>query len=305
MIDLHKQEKTIREIAKEVHMSFSDIGAIIKREFGSEKLELSRDAQVLKLFAKGTKMIDIAIKFNVSANEVKRLHREYRDLCGMEELNKIYNAHGDEIESFVQLYKAGKEQGLSTEEIINSVRYANDLPILELKYDKVKDEVREIEDRKQNLISEIQNLDDTSEISRNVITSIDQVLNQKRKEVKSLEYEKQKLQNTILWMMGFKEYKKIKSIARQQIETSLNDKRALLMVALVSTIEAVKLDPEKQILFSNIPRDTNGQSYYLEQQRKQLLELSEHFFNKFANDIVNMTISTFVDKQAVSFPISS
>ena len=82
MIDLYKQEKTIREIAKQVHMSFSDIGAVIKREFGTEKLELSRDAQVLKLFAKGTKPIDVAIKFNISPDEVQRLHREYRSLCG-------------------------------------------------------------------------------------------------------------------------------------------------------------------------------------------------------------------------------
>jgi Mor family transcriptional regulator len=72
--------KTIREIAKEYHMSFSDIGGVIKQEFGSEKLELSRDAQVLKLFVKGTKPIEIAIKFNISADEVQRLHREYRGL---------------------------------------------------------------------------------------------------------------------------------------------------------------------------------------------------------------------------------
>ena len=82
VISLYKQGKTIREIAKQVHMSFSDIGAVIKREFGTEKLELSRDAQVLKLFAKGTKPIDVAIKFNISPDEVQRLHREYRSLCG-------------------------------------------------------------------------------------------------------------------------------------------------------------------------------------------------------------------------------
>jgi hypothetical protein len=61
-------------------MSFSDIDGVIKQEFGSEKLELSRDAQALKLFVKGTKPIEIAIKFNISADEVQRLHREYRGL---------------------------------------------------------------------------------------------------------------------------------------------------------------------------------------------------------------------------------
>ncbi len=35
----------------------------------------------------------------------------------------------------------------------------------------------EIEDRKQTLLSEIQNLEGTIEVSRNVITTIDQVWN--------------------------------------------------------------------------------------------------------------------------------
>jgi len=291
VIDLYEQEKTIREIAKEVRMSFGDIGAIIKREFGSEKLELSRDAQVLKSFEKGTKPIDIAIKFNISADEVQRLYREYRDLSGMHELNKISNALGDEIEPFIQLYKAMREQGISTEEIIKTVRYGNDLPILELKYEKVKDEVREIEDRKQTLLSDIQSLEGNIEVSKNVITSMDQVLEQKRKEVKSLECEKQKLQNTILRIMGFKEYKKIKDIARQQIETTLKDKRVLLLVTLVALIESFKLDPAKQILISTLPNDGINQSYYMEQQKKELLEVAEQLYDTLANKLVKATIN--------------
>ena len=82
VISLYKQGKTIREIAKQVHMSFSDIGGVIKREFGSEKLEISRDAQVLKLFEKGIRPIDIAIKFNISAGEVqKATQRISRFMC--------------------------------------------------------------------------------------------------------------------------------------------------------------------------------------------------------------------------------
>ena len=85
---------------------------------------------------------------------MQRLHRQYRGLCGMDELNKIYGAVGDEIEPFIQLYKTMNEQGLRTEDIINTVRYGKDFPILELKYEKVNSDVMEIEDRKQTLLSE-------------------------------------------------------------------------------------------------------------------------------------------------------
>ena len=76
---------------------------------------------------------------------------------------------------------------------------------------------------------------------------MDRVLEQRRNEVKSLECKKEKLQKTILWIMGFKEYKKIKDIARQHVETTLKDKRALLLVTMVAIIEAFKHDPEKQV----------------------------------------------------------
>ncbi len=72
VIKLYKQDKTVREIAKEAHMSFSDIGTIIKQEFGDE--DVNKDAQIFKLFEKGTKLLDIAIEFNISANEVQRIY---------------------------------------------------------------------------------------------------------------------------------------------------------------------------------------------------------------------------------------
>ncbi|HEX9317909.1 MAG TPA: hypothetical protein VF884_03140 [Nitrososphaeraceae archaeon] len=56
VLELYKQDKTMREIAKEVHMSFGDISSIIKKEFGpQDEKRVSLDSQVLKLFSKGLK----------------------------------------------------------------------------------------------------------------------------------------------------------------------------------------------------------------------------------------------------------
>jgi len=56
VLELYKQDKTMREIAKEVHMSFGDISSIIKKEFGTQdEKRVSLDSQVLKLFSKGLK----------------------------------------------------------------------------------------------------------------------------------------------------------------------------------------------------------------------------------------------------------
>jgi hypothetical protein len=295
VINLYKQDKTVREIAKEVHMSFSNISAIIKREFGDE--DVTKDAQILKLFEKGTKPIDIAIEFNLSANEVQRLHREYRSLCEMNQLNKIYDELGDKIESLVQLYKTMQKLGLSSEEIAKAVKYGNDLPILELRYVNLKDEVKHIEVQKQDLISETENLESAISVLNHATANLDRVLEQRTDKVKSLDCRIQKLQNTILWMMGSKEYRKIKNLASQQVECTLKDKRALLLVALVTIIEAFKSDPGNQILISN-NREVANQSYYVEQQRKKLLEVGEQIFDGLANDLVSVTMNSISDEGA-------
>jgi hypothetical protein len=96
----------------------------------------------------------------------------------------------------------------------------------------------------------------------------------------------------IIWMMGSKEYKKIKDITLQQVESSLKDKRGILLVALVAIIEAFKLDPEKQILISSPANDGVNQHYYLQRQRKELLELAEQIHNAVANEMVNGTMNS-------------
>jgi transposase len=62
VIRLCEEGKNIREIAKEVHMSFGSIGAIIRRVEGhdineikvkQEENNISKAAQALKLFSKG------------------------------------------------------------------------------------------------------------------------------------------------------------------------------------------------------------------------------------------------------------
>jgi orotate phosphoribosyltransferase-like protein len=73
VIDLYNQGKTIREISKEVRMSFRDIGSILKKASGEkeekqdkEQSLLSPSAQAYRLFSKGKTMIDVAITLNLS-----------------------------------------------------------------------------------------------------------------------------------------------------------------------------------------------------------------------------------------------
>jgi hypothetical protein len=113
----------------------------------------------LKCFAKGESPLDVALKFDIPVSKVQKLHGEYQDLCGMQELSKIYGELGVEIQPFIQLYKSMRKQQLTSEEITNTVRYANDLPVLQIKYEKMEEELDRAQSKKLNLISEIRVLE--------------------------------------------------------------------------------------------------------------------------------------------------
>ena len=82
VIKLHQEGKTIREIAQQLHMSFKDIGTIIRKidgkvDEGVDLKDKSPETKALFLFANGKKPIDVAIELNLSASEVQNLLEEY------------------------------------------------------------------------------------------------------------------------------------------------------------------------------------------------------------------------------------
>jgi hypothetical protein len=143
----------------------------------------------------------------------------------MNELNKIYDEYGDKIRSLIQLTETLPKIGLSSEEIAKAVKYGSGLPILEIRYDNLKDEVKWIEVQKQNLISETENRESAASVLNNLIAKLDKAVEHRINKIKSIESEIQKLQNKLFWMMGSKEYTKIRDIARQHVETILLEGR--------------------------------------------------------------------------------
>ena len=80
VVKLHQENKTIRQIAEIVHMSFKDIGAIIRRIDGRADNDAdtnisnkSKESKALWLFKNGKKPIEVAIELD----EVTELQNEY------------------------------------------------------------------------------------------------------------------------------------------------------------------------------------------------------------------------------------
>ena len=88
VLNLYKECKTIREIAKEAKMSFRDIGYILSEAGKQEKQTQmqSISSQAYKLFSEGKIALQVAIALNLRDYEVARLYTEYLNLTGLDSL---------------------------------------------------------------------------------------------------------------------------------------------------------------------------------------------------------------------------
>ena len=145
VLDLYNQGKNTREIAQEARMSFSAIGAILKKateenETSKERTEMmSQAAQAYRLFSDGKSPVDVAIALNLRQAEVTELYKEYWNLRNLYDLNQVYEEIKGDISSFVNLYKLAKTAGMNTQHVIRLLAIAdNHLPAVEQRYEKLK-----------------------------------------------------------------------------------------------------------------------------------------------------------------------
>ncbi len=164
VVKLHQENKTIRQIAEIVHMSFKDIGAIIRRIDGRADNDAdtnisnkSKETKALWLFENGKRPIDVAIELDIPYDEVAELQNEYWALNQLYELPLLYQELKYNFESFIELFKLlKKNKVLSKQYILKFLRCAGeDLPTLENRCQQLSNDVLELQFRKKKLSDEV------------------------------------------------------------------------------------------------------------------------------------------------------
>src|SRR5215204_3639666 len=153
VIDLYSQGKTIRDIAKELRMSFRDIGGILKsgekeeeKEKKEKQLLLSPSTRAYRLFSKGKTPIEVAIALNLSEVEITKFYEEYWNLKQMQELRMVYDEIGGDIVQFLKLYRLSKVVHMNPEHVVKLLQIANEyLPVLEQRYKSLTKNIHHLE----------------------------------------------------------------------------------------------------------------------------------------------------------------
>ena len=202
VVKLHQESKTLRQIAEIVHMSFKDIGKIIRRIDGraddDDNTDISNKSKATKalwLFKNGKRPIDVAIDLDISYDEVTELEQEYWALTELYDLAFVFMEIKNYLSSFMKLYKLLKQHKmLGEKQVLKFLRYASDdLPTLENRCQILSSSVLELQFRKKKLgdevttqCSSISRLEKSlnrykieTELKKEIISNLDQQLNQK------------------------------------------------------------------------------------------------------------------------------
>ena len=139
VLDLHNQGMSTREIAKLLHMSFTDIGKILKDSDKEKEAEQQRtrqdflSSQAYTLFSEGKSPVQVAIELNIRASEAIMFQREYCELEGLHNLNQIYQEIKGDIWHFVNLWESVKAAGMGVPHVNRLLTIANnDLPSVKI-----------------------------------------------------------------------------------------------------------------------------------------------------------------------------
>lgn len=132
---LYEEGKTYREIAKKVHMSFGQIGKILRKVTGDSSRDSknehteSKETEALKLFQEGKTPVEAAILF-ISVDETENLYLGYLRLIHLHHLVLKYKELKYQLPSFLKSYRILRHAGIRAEDAANLIKDVQQIPFL-------------------------------------------------------------------------------------------------------------------------------------------------------------------------------
>jgi hypothetical protein len=165
VIELHKQGRTIRQIAPEVHMSFRDISKIIKTYEKKIRLEnnkgkennqqtttkkLSLSSQAFILYQKGKKIDEVKVLLDIPFKFAIKYWVQYLKSIRMYECFEFYQNHSYDIPTFLSINTFLERNDIYGKDIVNVLRTANDVINLNQTIINLKAEIEKLKQTKNN-----------------------------------------------------------------------------------------------------------------------------------------------------------
>jgi hypothetical protein len=284
VIELYKQGKTRRQIAEVVHMSFKDIADIINEYTGEDKQhnkpEKSKDARAFELFLQGKQSVEVAIELDMPADHVEELQVQYWRLSKLDDLEELYHEAGYSLPFLLRLHNILMDKRITNDKDIHElIELANHgLPDIRNRFEELLNQVAALENEKATLNTDILGL-------RNSIYTNNEIIRRKNLQLRTLDRKLRQLEVMLQNVNKEPNYNKVIEI----VDRRLNDKRSLLVAALIAVLNTLKANPYGLNLPNSSSLDI--EDYVADDiDGKNLLQFAESCYNVLLKNYVKVIV---------------
>jgi len=322
VIELYQQDKTIREIAHEVHMSFGDIGSVIRKVTGlqgdddgkskeqqQDNTILSKDSQAFELFSEGKKPVEVAIKLDLGADVVDRLYQQFWRLEGLYQLNQVYKEIRRYLPSFLKLFRIMKQQKMMSEhDVVDALKFGKQLPHLNDQFHLLVEEIDTLEYKKNNSKTVLSALQNQISAARDSLKICQSALDDKIQNISDMQKKLARLENI---KNNSKDYQEIERVAERKASDILANKKAVVLASIIAVLGALRNHPNKQqlLIYDSFYPSNNGaadifakmmssstaanpEKNYLSMpfHHKEIMKIAEELYDNLLKVVVDNTI---------------
>ncbi len=219
----------------------------------------------------------MAIELDMPADKVEELHVQYWRLSKLDNLEILYYETKYSLSLLLQLHEILKDKGITKDkDICEIIELANhSLPVIRNRFEEILNQVSALENEKVVLNSEIMEL-------RNSTYTNNEIIRKQNVQLRILDRKLSQFQIMLRNTSKGSNYRKITEIVDQR----LNDKRSLLVAALIAVFKTLKANPYGLNLLSSSPLDIEN---YLAVNidGKNLLHFAESCYNSLLKSYAN------------------
>ena len=297
-------EKNIpyKEIENLLHISSRDISIIQKKarekKEKEEKNEIitSVTSKALKLYKEEKSPLDVAIILGITAQQAQKFYIDYLSLTDYQQLAQIYQQLDEKLIQALAnlLYHIKKNEiKISEEEIVETIRNINKIPTSRKECKEISTEIANLKRERDTYIS---NKNFWKKQISNLSIDFDQLVVQieyKRQEIKSLDKQIERKKELLDDLKDREYFENVKQKIRDETNNILNDKKDFLKLAIMTILQTIKKDQEKDILIYNLFNYTENLPYsekYLGYYQQKISEMANSLYDIISETtVLNIT----------------
>ena len=164
VIELLNKGVTVPEIAKQVHLNFTDIKKIREKVTGDDKSieeenknkTRSKTSRAFELFLDGKSTVKAAIELNLEPQEAMDIFNSYLRLQHMNDIVNLLKEHKNQWHSFVKLFDELKKNNTRVKDIRYALDNVNNIKALEQRRDELMEEIQSLSCQRDLLLANIE-----------------------------------------------------------------------------------------------------------------------------------------------------